>query len=489
MAPALLLLATTCTALLTVATAAAAQQQQQQQQPDVYGLNATALVLVRTLIEKGTLPQRLQPALEQLVRSADSALLMRGHGKNGYGCPEQGPWSVVNKQVVPPSGDKHDFTFLTTYGWPCNAECNLTQFTAEHCKDWWRRPSWMKNTSEPYPDWSQCNNATGLPWIGHDGFGQPLGQHDTDCSVAMSDTVETLSQAYFLTQNETYAEGAANVFRTWFINPATAMNPNMQFAAYNPGHTNGSAGGEIATTCRWTSKVTDSAALLSGSANWRESDVTAMNKWNAAYLEWLLRPSDSEYEATNNHFTWLLVESLSLALSTGNSSVAQQLVDRATSEKSRGCLQSQISKTGVMMREATREAGASYSSMNMRALFSLAQVASHVPAATNLWNYRDGGTTAAAAVGAQQQKDRPLIRKALDYLLAFATNSSAHWPWKQDGSDTPWDKFPWASLAPVMRRAAIVYRDERYEQSIEQLPWNGARSWESDPSQLLWPRL
>ena len=132
MAPTLLL-AAACAALGSVTA----------QQPEVYGLNATALVLMRTLIRQGTLPQRLQPALQQLRRSAESALLMRGHGKNGYGCPEQGPWSVVNKKVVPPSGDKHDFTFLTTYGWPCNAECNLTWFTADHCKDWWRRPSWM----------------------------------------------------------------------------------------------------------------------------------------------------------------------------------------------------------------------------------------------------------------------------------------------------------------------------------------------------------
>ena len=483
MAPTLLL-AAACAALGSVTA----------QQPEVYGLNATALVLMRTLIRQGTLPQRLQPALQQLRRSAESALLMRGHGKNGYGCPEQGPWSVVNKKVVPPSGDKHDFTFLTTYGWPCNAECNLTWFTADHCKDWWRRPSWMKNTSTPFPDWSQCDNTTGLPWIGHDGFGQLLGQHDTDCSVAMSDTVETLSQAYFLTQNETYAAGAAEVFRTWFINPATSMNPNMKFAAYDPGHTNGSAGGEIATTCRWTSKVTDSAALLVGSAHWDESDVTAMNAWNAAYLEWLLRPSDTEFNATNNHFTWLLVESLSLALSTNNKSVAQQLVGRATSEHFRGSLQHQIDKTGVMMREATREAGASYSTMNMRALVSLAQIASHVPAGANLWNYEyhppgDGASTATPTVGAQEQQGRPLIRKALDYLLTFATNSSARWPWKQDGINTPWDQFPWTSLAPVMRRAAIVYGDEGYERSIEKLPWKGAESWESDPSQLLWPRL
>lgn len=123
-----------------------------------------------------------------------------------------------------------------------------------HCAQWWRRPSWVKNTTK-YPDWSKCDNATGLPWIGHDGFGQPQGQHDTGCSVQMSDSVSTLAIAYYFSSNETYAKAAAALLNTWFIDPATAMNPSLSFAGYTPGASNGSSSGIIATSLRWNSKV------------------------------------------------------------------------------------------------------------------------------------------------------------------------------------------------------------------------------------------
>lgn len=291
---------------------------------------------------------------------------------------------MTNTPMTPPSGDKHDFTYISTYAWPCNAECNTTAFTPDHCKDWRRRPRGL-NSSAPFPDWSKCDNSTGLPWVGHDGFGQKQGQHDSDCSVLMSTTVETLSTAYFLTQNETYAKAAAAVFRTWFINPGTAMNPTLKYGGYQPG-VNGGLGtgsGIIVTTCRWTSKVTDAAALLANSPHWTEQDRTVFNKWNGAYLQWLLSADPiavSETNSTNNHYTWLEVETLALALSTKNSSAAAMLAARARSKHYRGCLQNQIAPTGLMKIEATREAGASYSTMNLRALFTLATVASHVTA-------------------------------------------------------------------------------------------------------------
>ena len=175
------------------------------------------------------------------------------------------------------SGDPHDFTYLSTYAWPCTAECNTSKFTAAHCEDWWRASKKPAN----------CDNATGLPWVNHDGFGQSKGQHDPHCSVLMSDTASTLAIAYYLTQNETFAEGAASVLRTWFISNATRMNPNMIYAASVPGVRNGSANGIIATSCRWGSKVTDAASLLASSKHWFSADAAAMAQWNAHYLAWL----------------------------------------------------------------------------------------------------------------------------------------------------------------------------------------------------------
>ena len=471
--------------------------------PAVVGLNGSALVRVRALAKAGTLPLAMQSAFAALRAKATAALAMHGNGHSSTTCSERGPWSVTGKvDHVAASGDLHDFTYLSTYAWPCNAECNTSKFTLAHCKDWWRIP----------PDWSKCDNKTGLPWRGHDGFGQSEGQHDTHCSVLMSDTASTLAIAYFLTSNETFAEGAAKVLRTWFIAEKTKMNPNMMYAAATPGLRNGSSDGIIATSCRWTTKVADAASLLASSTHWSSSDAAAMALWNAAYLTWLTTNgggfTNKEWETTNNHFTWLSVESASLALSAGNESVAYDIIENALHcggvRKTRGCLQAQIASSGLMYWEARREAGASYSTMNTHALFQLATVS---------WNMRGGGrsttsrstTAATTTINTSAAAARVVpslwtwvdpggsgngsLRNALDYLLTYATNATAVWPWHQDGTSTSWSDFPWCALAQQMRVASLVYGDMKYEAMIPLLPWknNDTRVWEEDTTQLVWP--
>jgi hypothetical protein len=57
---------------------------------------------------------------------------------------------------------------------------------------------------------------------------------------------------------------------------------------------------------------------------------------------------------------------------------------RPTDKTVPGNICGQIEPTGVMPREAARDAGATYSTMNIQALFTLAQAASNVPGGTVL---------------------------------------------------------------------------------------------------------
>jgi hypothetical protein len=157
----------------------------------------------------------------------------------------------------------------------------------------------------------------------------------------MSDTVEKLAIAYYFTQNETYAAGAAATLRAWFLDPASMMNPNMEFAANIPGGANGSYSGIIATTFRWSAKLTDSEALLRGSRHWSEQESVQFQAWNRNYLQWFLtsKPANKEANSTNNHFTWMEVQALALALSTGSDAIAEELAGRVRSPHRRGCLQ------------------------------------------------------------------------------------------------------------------------------------------------------
>ena len=47
--------------------------------------------------------------------------------------------------------------------------------------------------------------------------------------------IDTLSKAYQESQKEAYAQHAALLQRTWFIDPETRMNPNLNFAQGVPG--------------------------------------------------------------------------------------------------------------------------------------------------------------------------------------------------------------------------------------------------------------
>jgi hypothetical protein len=128
---------------------------------------------------------------------------------------------------------------------------------------------------------------------------------------------------------------------------------------------NGKPSGIIATTFRWRARVTDAARLLGGgwTPHWTASSQQQFGVWNAAFLEWLLTSPNgrSEGTTTNNHFTWYTVQTAALALDSGNRTAAAAAAARATNvADAAGALQKQIAPSGLMLREAARDAGATY---------------------------------------------------------------------------------------------------------------------------------
>src|SRR5687767_1048243 len=73
------------------------------QGPRVFLLDGAQLKTARDQISQGD--AQLKPALDELRRDADRAL-------------DDGPYSVINKQISPPSGDRHDYMSLAPYWWP-----------------------------------------------------------------------------------------------------------------------------------------------------------------------------------------------------------------------------------------------------------------------------------------------------------------------------------------------------------------------------------
>ena len=61
----------------------------------------------------------------------------------------------------------------------------------------------------------------------------------------MSGAVTALGLGYFFTNDERYAEQATKLLTVWYLDPATRMNPNFNYAQEIPGVSAGRAEGVL----------------------------------------------------------------------------------------------------------------------------------------------------------------------------------------------------------------------------------------------------
>jgi hypothetical protein len=310
------------------------------------------------------------------------------------------PPSVMDKGIVPPSGDKHDYLSQAPY--------------------WWPDPS--------KPD--------GRPYLRKDGQRNPeisrIADHDN--LARLTSAVARLGLAYYFTRREPYAAHAARLARAWFLAPATRMNPHLRFGQGIPGITDGRGIGIIET--RGLPELIDGLALLEGSPAWTKEDEEGLQAWMRAYLAWLIESPHGRDESRNgnNHETYYDVQVASLALYTGQVDVA-----RRTLETSRQRIGRQIEPDGRQPRELERTRSFDYSTMNLTGFFALATLGER--AGVDLWTYRT--------------PDGRSLRRALDFLVPFASEPRK-WPYEQMGDVQP------QALHGLLRRAAAAWGEPRY---------------------------
>jgi hypothetical protein len=116
---------------------------------------------------------------------------------------------------------------------------------------------------------------------------------------------------------------------------------------------------------------------------------TANRTEDIEYLHWLLtsKLGHTEIKTTNNHHTWLAVETMALALSTNASATAEYTASQMMNVTMPGSLSNQIRPDGQMPNETKREDSISYDCMNVRGLLNLVQVGQHSGAGKRFWEY------------------------------------------------------------------------------------------------------
>jgi len=378
------------------------------QSPQVFLLDANRLQDTRRAINQGD--KDIAAAWAKLQRDAQKAL-------------GEGPFSIVSKTVTPPSGDKHDYMTQAPYFWP-----------------------------DP-------KSPNGLPYIRRDGERNPeinkiTDHHSLDQIEA---GVETLALAYYFKGDEAYATKAVQLLRAFFLDPATRMNPNLEYAQFIPGVNTGRGIGLIET--RGLTHIVDAIGLLAGSKALSVEDERGLRDWYGKFLQWMLDSKNGREEAAakNNHGTYYDLQVVSYALFVGRKDLARQVVVQAREKR----IATQIEPDGRQPLELARTKAWSYSNGNLDGLTELATLGERV--GVDLWNF--------------QTHDGRSIRKALDFLAPIAVGEKK-WQYQELGG------VKGESLFPLMRRAAAAYHDKEYQALMAKVPAVDA----ADRSRLLLPR-
>ena len=318
------------------------------------------------------------------------------------------PLSVVDKDFTPPSGDKHDYMSQAPYFW-----ADPTQ-----------------------PD--------GSPYIRHDGERNPeINKYRNHQNMSrMAGDVETLALAYYFTGDETYADKATEFLRVWFLDPATKMNPNLQFAQAIPGTNTGRGIGIIESIC--LARMVDDIGLLAGSKAWTDENQHGLEQWYTEYLKWMQESKNGHEEsaAMNNHGTYYDMQVVSYAMFLGKMDVAKSVLEQVGEKR----IAKQVEPDGREPLELARTKAWSYSTGNLSGLMSLARLGEHVD--IDLWHY--------------QTSDGRNIQQAVDFLLPFATGEKP-WSFQQLGGWSP------GGFAGIVRQAAAKYPDEKYTVALAKL--------------------
>ena len=353
----------------------------------VLGLTASAVVPADALPGRPPLPHTVVLDGKQLLRTKIAVLTGDPTARRALGNLltqaqadlTAGPWSVTDKTLLPPSGDKHDYLSLAPY--------------------WW-------GTSPVTED-----NPYGCPYVQRDGQRNPLVDTIPDHAARGEafGAIYRLTLAWYYTGDPRYARRAALDLRTWFLDPATKMNPNMNFAQGIPCKVDGRGIGIIEFSYAFTQVIDATSILTDGAPGWSQADQQGMTDWYRAFLGWLRTSQNGKDEAAaaNNHGSFYDMMTAALALGTGDRPLAASIVQGAEKR-----IDTQIRADGYQPLESTRTRSWHYFTFNLVALTRLAQIGEHVH--VDLWHYVNPSGAG--------------LFTATDYLIPGATQGQSVWP-------------------------------------------------------------
>ncbi len=309
---------------------------------------------------------------------ADLATKLRAAAEEALG---RGPYSVIDKQSLPPSGNRHDYWHPAPYYWPHPLRLPGLAYVR---RDGRRAPG-----TRLYEPGSERYDRSTLQRLFDDSFVLALAWHHSG--------------------DRRYGEHAAALVRAWFLDPATAMNPHLNYAQVRRGHdgNRGSSSGIIEMKNLYY--FLDGVRLLQAAGFLDAQEQRSLREWLGCYLHWL-RSSDQGIEARaalNNQGTYYDLQVVALSAFLGETRLL-----RETLRDSRSRLLQQIDADGHQPEEIRRATSLHYCCFNLQGWIYLALIAE--ACGEDLWSFTG--------------EDGRGLRRGMERLLTY---DGRDWPYSQ----------------------------------------------------------
>lgn len=234
----------------------------------------------------------------------------------------------------------------------------------------YKRPEGLNVDAGPHdyvsegPYWFPDPKNPAGPYIRRDGVrNEARFMGNRNDLGAMCGAVSSLGMGAFFLGNSSCVERAAKVLSTWFSDPDTRMNPNLQYGQMVRGHNTGRGTGIIDTVS--LIHCAQGVVLLESAGGMPASVSTGVREWFAAYAKWLHTSAHGidEHKSGNNHGTWWTAQMAAYAAFIGDSNLRKI----AWKHYREYLVPTEIRPDGSCPREEERTNSLSYSAMNLDA--------------------------------------------------------------------------------------------------------------------------
>ncbi|GAA4300053.1 alginate lyase family protein [Compostibacter hankyongensis] len=360
-----------------------------------------ALLLCVCLGMQGYAQEPAQPAevltfrKKAILDKADKALQERPVTITAFVCPRS-------------AGDRHEFYSEGDYWWP----------------------------DPKHPDG---------PYIQRDGETNPENfvEH-RHAMIRLSQIMGDLAAAYLVTHDKKYLEKALQHALAWFVDTATLMRPNLQYAQAIKGRVTGRGIGIIDTI--QLLEVAQALRIMEEAGVIPAAELQALKAWFSEYERWLVNSDygKAEMNAKNNHGTCWALQAAAFARFTNN----EQLLEFCRRRYREVFLPKQMATDGSFPLELARTKPYGYSLFNLDAMAGLCQILSDPQ--HDLWSY----STA----------DGRGIRQGIRFMYPYVADKGK-WPYRKDVMH--WESWPVAQ--PFLVFGAVAFHSEDYLRLWERL--------------------